>query len=317
MEEKDKNEVQCVHCHICRKHCPFLTKYQMDIGDIQKLNKLAYHCFLCGKCSEVCPENIDGRELILNMRRKQMGKNYGMLLWEKKNYLFRNYRHALSGAVLFTGCNFPSFYPKTTKILTQLLKERAGIGVVYDCCGKPVSDLGMERQEKIIINQLENRLKKENISELIMLCPNCYVYLKDKLKVRIVSIYEKLKELGIERKMAGEGYIFPPCPDREKQEWLMQIEPFFENKCELVTDVNCCGLGGCAGIKEPELAKGFTDKLGDRRCEKIYVYCGSCAGKLAKGGCENIQHVLPVILGTGELPDIKKSMVNRIKTKFI
>ena len=33
-----------------------------------------------------------------------------MLVLEKKNYLFCNYRHSTSGSVLFPGCNFPSFY---------------------------------------------------------------------------------------------------------------------------------------------------------------------------------------------------------------
>lgn len=325
MKEENRNASDCIHCHICRNHCPFLKKYQIDIGDMAKLNELAYHCFLCGKCTEVCPRNIDGREMILQMRRELVlksggnlpEKGYNMLFLEKKNYLFKNYRHAVSGSVLFTGCNFPSFYPGTTKKLVQVLKEKAGIGVIYDCCGKPVSELGIEKQEKIIISHLEERLKKEDISELIMLCPNCYEYLKDRMNIRIVSIYEKLKELRIGRKMTGGGFIFPPCPDREKLEWLIQIEPFFENKCKVITEVNCCGLGGCAGVKEPELATGFADKLCDRKYEKIYTYCGSCAGSLTRNGCNNVHHILTEIMGTRELPDIKKSMVNRIKTKFI
>ena len=34
----------CVHCHLCRKHCGFLKKYQIDIGDTDKLRSLSYHC---------------------------------------------------------------------------------------------------------------------------------------------------------------------------------------------------------------------------------------------------------------------------------
>ena len=33
-----------------------LKKYDLTIGDIEKLSRLAYHCFLCGKCSKVCPQ---------------------------------------------------------------------------------------------------------------------------------------------------------------------------------------------------------------------------------------------------------------------
>ena len=44
-----KDGDKCIHCHLCQKHCSFLTKYGADIGDTVKLRELAYHCFLCGK----------------------------------------------------------------------------------------------------------------------------------------------------------------------------------------------------------------------------------------------------------------------------
>ena len=92
-----KDGDKCIHCHLCQKHCSFLTKYGADIGDTVKLRELAYHCFLCGKCSEVCPIGIDGRGTILDMRRTEVEENggkcrekgYAMLLLEKKNYIFR------------------------------------------------------------------------------------------------------------------------------------------------------------------------------------------------------------------------------------
>ena len=59
--ERVKDADKCIHCHVCQENCSFLKKYGLDIGDTEKLNKLAYHCFLCGKCSEVCPVGIDGQ----------------------------------------------------------------------------------------------------------------------------------------------------------------------------------------------------------------------------------------------------------------
>ena len=57
-------------------------------------------------------------------------KGYGMLLKEKKDYIYKNYRNATGKCILFPGCNFPSFYPKTTKRLVNELKKiwyRSGI----------------------------------------------------------------------------------------------------------------------------------------------------------------------------------------------
>ena len=103
----------CTHCGICTENCGFLKKYDLTIGDTEKLFRLAYHCFLCGKCSEVCPQGIDGREMVLQIRRQQVKaaggripeKGYGMLLWEKEDYKFCRYtgtgkRHCFS-AVTF------------------------------------------------------------------------------------------------------------------------------------------------------------------------------------------------------------------------
>ena len=48
----------CTHCGVCTENCEFLKKYDLTIGDTEKLSKMAYHCFLCGKCSKVCPQEI-------------------------------------------------------------------------------------------------------------------------------------------------------------------------------------------------------------------------------------------------------------------
>ena len=166
-----KDGDKCIHCHLCQKRCSFLTKYKADIGDTVKLRELAYHCFLCGICSQVCPIGIDGRGIILDMRRTEVEENngkcrekgYAMLLAEKKNYIFRNERHMSGRSVLFPGCNFPSFYPKTTRKLIKILKDEADMGVLFDCCGKPVSELGLEEQEGKIIRRLNERLRAADI----------------------------------------------------------------------------------------------------------------------------------------------------------
>lgn len=327
---KNSNTVEtCTHCHACQNQCIFLKKYGIDIGDTKRLKELAYHCFLCGRCTEVCPKKIDGRGYILNLRRQQVEeadgvfteKGYGMLLKEKRDYLYRNYRHGQGESVLFPGCNFPSFYPKTTKKLVNELKKY-GIGTIYDCCGKPVAELGLEQDEKRIIGRIHEELKKRKIQEVIMLCPNCYAYLKPRLTdIRIISIYEKLEELGIGKRSLMPAKVFLPCPDREKKELLSQIEAYADGRLTPVRNVQCCGLGGCASVKETELAKAMgealKDGLKDAEGEKIYSYCASCAGNLNRSGCKNVIHVLAEIMGTYEKADTGKSMLNRIKTKFI
>lgn len=318
-------EKQCIHCGACTRNCDFLRKYQMDIGNTQKLHELAYHCFLCGKCGDVCPVGIDGKEVFLRTRRQQVTANggkiaedgYDMLIKEKQNYIFRNYKNVTSGSVLFPGCNFPSFYPKTTKVLAALLKKEAGIGTVYDCCGKPVAELGLEGQENRIIEQMNERFRKAGVKEVITLCPNCYYFLKGKLEVQVTGIYEVLDRLGLGKSIeVKDMHLFTPCPDKESRLWQRQMERFLPENVQVIDDIQCCGLGGCARGKEPEISKGFTDRLKAKKYTNLYTYCGSCAGKFARDGIENVHHVLTDILEIYESPDTVKSMVNRAMSRF-
>ncbi len=324
-------EKDCIHCHKCQNHCIFLQKHQIDIGDTQKLRELSYHCFLCGKCTEVCPVGIDGREYILNLRReskwlevKKNDKGYGLLLWEKRNYRYRNYRYAVGKSVLFPGCNFPSFYPQTMRVLTELL-SKYGIGVAYDCCGKPIAELGYGEEEEIV-KTIEAALKEKGIEEIIMVCPNCYAFLKERLSVNVIDIYTKLQEFDMTVKTInweqGEKGVFLPCPDREKREILEAIKACVENATGAgsgltpLKGAQCCGLGGVAGVKEPELAGEMASSLANEK-KPVYTYCASCSGTLVRGGCGDVRHVLSEILDVHEKADVKKSMLNRIKTKFI
>ena len=151
-----------------------------------------------------------------------------------------------------------------------------------------------------------------------MLCPNCYAYLKPRMEeVKVVSIYEKLEEFEIGKKNLFPAKVFLPCPDREKKELLGEIEQYIEGKLTPIEEVQCCGLGGCAPVKEPELAKNMGAALKNSGGQKIYSYCASCAGNLNRNGSKNVTHILTEILETDEKADTGKSMLNRMKTKFI
>lgn len=312
----------CIHCHVCRDRCEFLKKYQIDIGDTERLRALAYSCFLCGTCSELCPLGIDGRQIVLDMRREQVErqggrlreKGTGLLLLEKKRYLYKNYRNQTEGTVLFPGCNFPSFYPQTTKYLAGLLRRRAGIGIVFDCCGKPLAELGLMAEEERIIRELDARFRDSGIREIIALCPNCFHFLKDRLQVKVTGIYEKLWELGLGKQIEEELSVFLPCPDRAGRELLGQISCFLDNPPVLCGQGQCCGLGGGASSRERELSDRMAGEL---RGEKhLAVYCASCAGNLIRKGCGDTEHILVKILGTGEKADTAHSLANRIKFKY-
>lgn len=317
----------CVHCGLCTRKCTFLSKYGLDLQEFAKHPELAYHCFLCGDCSVVCPKKIDGRTIALTLREERVSADggkvkepgYGALITEKKNYLFKNYKKGKKKSVLFPGCNFPSFFPKTTDYLIDLLREKADMGVVFDCCGKPVSELGLADATKQGLVALKARLKAAGVEELVILCPNCYYFLKPRLtEFSVVNIYDKLRELGLGSNICEEkANIFVPCPDKASKELENAFLPFLEGEWENIPGVQCCGLGGCAAGKEPEVSQGFRDKLKEQGRDNVYAYCASCAGCLTRSGVEHVYHVLVELLGTGEKPVTSGATVwNRAKRVF-
>lgn len=315
-------ERDCIHCHICQEHCGFLKKYQIDLGDTKRLEELSYHCFLCGTCTSVCPKKIDGREVVMELRRRKIReaggklkeKGYGFLLLEKKHYRFTNYKNVSSGSVLFPGCNFPSFYPETTRYLAELLKREAGMGIVFDCCGKPVAELGLQAEEQRILEGLEQRLGEAGVTEIVTLCPNCYHFLKGRLSMPVTGIYEKLQSLGLGVQIKETPPVFMPCPDREERELFHQIQAFSDRALQAAEQCQCCGLGGCAGGKEKELADSMCRELSQEA--PVMTYCASCSGSLARKGYQHVDHALVKILGTGEKPDTGRSLFNRMKFRF-
>lgn len=321
--------MECIHCGNCTRNCVFLGKYSLDLAGFAQHPELAYHCFLCGECAKNCPQGIDGRAIALDMRRERISVSGGLphlaeyrrlrpLVWEKRRYLFGTYRRAKPGAALFPGCNFPSFYPKTTKRLIELLRERADMGVVMDCCGKPIYELGMEDESRRIRLTLSERLHRRGVTELVVLCPNCYYFLKSTLDIPVVSIYQKLRELGLARAMEAERFpMYIPCPDRASREMLSSLSPLLHGDVQPVRDIQCCGLGGCASAFESELSASFDARMRSANTAPVYTYCASCAGKLSRGGA-NVRHVLPELLGMDEAPaNGRSSLLNRAKFKLI
>jgi Fe-S oxidoreductase len=195
-----------------------------------------------------------------------------------------------------------------------MLSHLAGIGVVYDCCGKPISELGLQEAVGQSIKRMEDVFEVNGVTEVITLCPNCYVFLKEHLSIRIVSVYEKLDEFGWQRKIPGGEKLFLPCPDREEQEFLKHIQSFCDKPLDPISGIQCCGLGGCAGVQEPELATRVASEA--RLARPVYTYCASCAGQLKRNGSQQVYHVLAKLLGTGEEADTQKSVWNRIKTRW-
>lgn len=323
---KTFNVEDCIHCGKCTRHCLFLEKYKIDLKELSEKPELAYHCFLCGACKHVCPKGIDGKQIALDMREnivKQRGgklpdNSYDGLILEKSPYKFANYRHVKKKAVFFTGCNFPSFFPETTDKLVEEFRKY-DIGVVYDCCGKPIEELGLKEEAAGIIERINQKLKNAGVEQVVMACPNCYYFLKERLDAEVISVYEKMKELGIGKKLEKERIpMYYPCPDRKSKKIAEDMNEFLVGEVvDAFPEVQCCGLGGCAAGKESDVAQAMTDLVKQSEEKELYTYCASCICSFRRRGYEEAKHILPILMGVDEkVPLGKTPILNRAKCKF-
>lgn len=299
---------KCIDCGKCTEHCVFLTKYNINLKDYVNRPELAYHCYLCGECKRVCPVDIDGRQISLDLREDKLKKGYNLyrngyapLLLEKRNYIFKNYKKVKSKKVFFPGCNFPAYYPNTTRLISEKLKQEFNISTVFDCCGKPIADLSLKIQKNDIKERLNNRFKELGIEELILICPNCYYYFKNNLDIKISMIYEHedIMESLIAREDFNKikGMLFIPCPDKDQRTIYKMLGKYIGD-IEEIKDIQCCGAGGCASIKEKKLTEELQDDF-KVYTEKIYLYCATCGGMITKSN-ENVEHILCRLLGVDE-----------------
>ena len=113
--------------------------------------------------------------------------------------------------------------------------------------------------------------------------------------------------------------LFLPCPDRENREILGHIRGFLIDEPMVWNQLQCCGLGGCVGGREPELSRQMGRSAAELREEsfgELMTYCASCTGQFVRNGCLNTGHILLKILDIREIPQIKRSVFNRMKMKY-
>lgn len=297
MRYTDEVKEKCIHCKQCTKNCNFLEKYSMDLASFASKENFAYHCFLCGKCKKVCPINLDGAKLAQKMRRDNP-KGFSMMKIMKTPYKFANNSKKKSKELLFLGCNFPGYYPESSKQLISLL-EKYQIDFSIDCCGKPLYESGDAKYSQKSLEHIQALLKTKKVEKLICVCPNCYHYLKERLDIEIVTIYEKLQELHLGNPIEETANIFHPCPDKKTLEIFKTMEPYLRKYECSFEDVNCCGFGGLAMKQEAELAQEFVECIKQKKIDTIYTYCATCSASISNSK-KNVKHVLSEILGVQE-----------------
>lgn len=234
-------------------------------------------------------------------RANSNGGRYRAFFLESINELLKSYGGVNSSAVFFPGCNFAGYFPKLVQSISSTLLKDFGLPTVYDCCSKSVAMLKHKSQAADAAKNLMRSIEKNNIEELIVLCPNCYYHLKKMTNIKVSLLYEKSEIMesllldGAADKLNGR--LFVPCNDKKNREIYRALNVFAKlDRLSEVKDVACCGAG-LVGANE-KVFKRIDEKFKNYD-ERIYVYCASCLGSIQKSHSD-VRHILGELMGVYE-----------------
>lgn len=190
------------------------------------------------------------------------------------------------------------------------------MGIVLDCCTKPSHDLGRKDYFEKIFSEIKSYLLKNEISTVIVACPNCYkIFNTYGKEFKLKTVYEIIaqNESPTTDLVSGKISIHDPCPTRFEKEIHDSVR-FIANAQGLEvkdtahqkSNTFCCGEGGAVGCLTPEYARTWTKKrTGENQGQLIASYCAGCVNLLSKRA--KTFHILDLIF------DPEKTMAGKAK----
>jgi Fe-S oxidoreductase len=322
LERIDTMSSECIDCKKCMKNCIMLANYCASpkelFGQISRVGEvdieIPYSCNLCNLCTEVCPRNINQKELYLELRKYAFKTHkkaivplgYKVVKFHQRNSFSKIFSAAsknsekVSTTAFMPGCSLMSYSPeivmKTYKYLQSIIPE---IAIILKCCGNPTHTMGDEHGFKNYYSQLDDEIEKLKITEIITTCPNCFITIKrNSPNLKITTVWEKIIEKGIPEGLINKYKnvdikfsLHDPCPTRYEnniqvavreiiKKMGITIEEFKFSKRQTV----CCGAGAMVGVTNNNLAAAHMNKrAAEASTDHILTYCQSCAESLSTG----------------------------------
>ena len=317
--------VKCLECNICVKECKFLQ----DNGAPKKIaqefisqqNKISpYHCSLCRLCTEVCPVEVNPAAMFFEHRLSRVAREAvylrpyrGLLNYEKIGRSWWLNKYLLPDrceTIFFPGCALPATRSgrvvEVIKILQSLIPD---LGVVLDCCTKPSHDLGRIEFFESSFKKIIIILKKFNINQVIVACPNCYRMFKEYGQgLDVITVYEILATRAPVCAEDGSGLvtIHDPCGVRFVTDVHVAVRKIVLRSGITISEMKhsgshtvCCGEGGSVGFVKPEYANTWREtRRVESSCRRVISYCAGCCNLLGKK--MPASHVLDLIFEPAE-----------------
>lgn len=322
---------KCIGCKLCMAGCPMLEEFCKNPKDLLKhledkkcfTKDLPYSCLLCGFCESVCPKGVSFKNLFLQYRRLILkttaGKNpkglnlVGTRMHQGLSFspIFCKEPVGTSKKVFFPGCSMMATTPHLVKKLFVFLNEEyENIGFWNACCGKPTNFLGDKIKFSKYILILKNYIKKNNVTEVLVACENCFAVFKEYFpNIKTTSVYSFIAQKKLPKNLLDKYEdnnltvnIHDPCPIRYEKELHDAIRKIVLELGIKIEELKysrektlCCGAGGLVGQNFPNISSKHTLRRANECKFPVVTYCRECVNRLnSVDGCKTF-HILDLL----------------------
>lgn len=328
---------ECIGCDQCLSQCRLLQRIGEDITGLAGRGPTveeAYACTLCGLCEAVCPSSLSVRNLFAETRRNAVDNreididDYKYMFPDRELTVMSLYRE-LSGihyddlntdqesqVTFFPGCTLLTYAPELTRAVYAQLNKAKDTMLLMDCCGLPLSQLGLQARCDDYIEQVMTRILSYNVKEMVVACPNCYHQLREITAgkgIKLLTIFDALQNAPLlhkpfARKEKLSVTIHDSCSDRFAGIFARQARKALIGKGFNITEMErnynmtiCCGSGGQVTHFDPELADALVrSRLEEAEKTKAEVLAACCMGCVLNfsriASPLKVQHVLNLLL---------------------
>jgi len=336
--EEAKRCLKCT-CDACVRHCDLMgyySKFPRRIGEEVEITinpgtldgngtvatRLISTCTHCGLCKEICPENIDTGEFLLQSHQT-MQKN-GAMPWAFHDFWLRDmdFSNGESAALckipagyekseymFFPGCQLGGSDPRyVTESYNHLLRKHPSTAIMLQCCGAQAEWSGDEPlREETLLKIKENWIALGK-PKAIFACPSCFQIFKKYLpEIKGEFLYSFFQSGDFEELLENRPMetvsVFDPCSSKYEPELQKKIRELVENLGYRHKSLSyegslakCCSWGGHVSTAN----KVFSQKVVQARIsENSYpyiAYCVNCRDIFSKAGKE-CYHILDLIFG--------------------
>lgn len=339
--EEAKRCLKCT-CDVCVRHCDLMgyySKFPRRIGEEVEITinpgtldgngtvatRLISTCTHCGLCKEICPENIDTGEFLLQSHRTM--KENGAMPWGFHDFWLRDmaftngelvalckipYGYEKSEYMFFPGCQLGASDPRyVTESYRYLLEKHPDTALMIQCCGAQAEWSGDESLRDETILKIRENWVLLGKPKAIFACPSCIqIFQKYLPEIEGTFLYDFFSESGRNKKgkdnkwnkdMESVVSVFDPCSSKYEPKLQEKVREILKQEGYTLKPLSyegklskCCSWGGHVSTAN----KVFSQKVVEARISEnnfpYIAYCVNCRDIFSKAGKE-CYHILDVV----------------------